>query len=221
MPVLQVAIGRRLGYPLYLAHAKEHFFARWEECGGERFNVECTNGFVTAPDDYYRQGRYECTDAEVAEMRLLRNLSPREELGWALVERFNCLLDNLRVSEAHQALTFADRLMPDDAIVNGKRAVATILSRMLLDARIEQGVGGYDYSRVDLRNVRVPKATEDWHHFAIPVAMKQIERIDRIRRKRPASDRPAANGVCWPSATESTTNRRLPGAKGPDPSRPI
>lgn len=41
MPVLYVAIARRLGYPVFLVGAKQHLFARWEG-DGERFNIECT-----------------------------------------------------------------------------------------------------------------------------------------------------------------------------------
>lgn len=53
MPVLYIAVGRRLGYPLYLVQAREHFFVRWEEEGGERFNIEATSlGFVPRDDDY-------------------------------------------------------------------------------------------------------------------------------------------------------------------------
>ena len=49
MPVLYIAIGRRLGYPLHLVHAGEHFFVRREEPGGERFNIEATSmGFALA-----------------------------------------------------------------------------------------------------------------------------------------------------------------------------
>ena len=55
MPVLYVAIGRRLGYPLYLVQAREHFFVRWEEPGGERFNIEATTlGFTPRDDEHFR-----------------------------------------------------------------------------------------------------------------------------------------------------------------------
>jgi hypothetical protein len=42
MPVLYVAIGRRLAYPLKLVKARSHRFVRWEDAT-ERFNVEATN----------------------------------------------------------------------------------------------------------------------------------------------------------------------------------
>ncbi len=42
MPVLYVAIGRRLGYPLELVTTKGHVFACWED-SNDRFNIEGTN----------------------------------------------------------------------------------------------------------------------------------------------------------------------------------
>src|SRR5262249_8021476 len=39
LPVLYVAVGRQLGYPLKLVTTKGHLFVRWEGAG-ERFNVE-------------------------------------------------------------------------------------------------------------------------------------------------------------------------------------
>ena len=54
LPVLYVAVGRRLGYPLKLATTKEHVFARWDD-GHERFNIEATSiGLNTFPDEYYK-----------------------------------------------------------------------------------------------------------------------------------------------------------------------
>ena len=55
MPVLYVAVGRRLGYPLKLVTSKAHVFARWESPDGrERLNIEATSqGLNCFPDDYY------------------------------------------------------------------------------------------------------------------------------------------------------------------------
>ena len=60
MPILYIAIGRRLGYPLYLVQAREHFFgAGWEETGGERFNIEATTlGFTPRDDEHFRLFRF-------------------------------------------------------------------------------------------------------------------------------------------------------------------
>ena len=49
MPVLIVAIGRRLDYPVNLAGAKLHLYVRYEDYNGKHFNVEptVTEGFFT------------------------------------------------------------------------------------------------------------------------------------------------------------------------------
>jgi hypothetical protein len=66
LPVIYAAVGRRLGWPLKLVHACAkrkiaHRFCRWDEPGGERFNVEITNdtGLNCHPDDHYRTGVYD------------------------------------------------------------------------------------------------------------------------------------------------------------------
>lgn len=57
VPVLYLAVGRRLGYPLRLVTTKGHLFVRWEG-EGERFNLEVTGeGLNRFPDDYHRGGK--------------------------------------------------------------------------------------------------------------------------------------------------------------------
>jgi hypothetical protein len=44
LPVVYASIGRRLGYPIRLACAKRHLFARWDDpAAGERFNILVRN----------------------------------------------------------------------------------------------------------------------------------------------------------------------------------
>ena len=58
MPILYIAIGRRLGYPLKLVHAHGHDFVRWDEPGGERFNIDATSpGFHLRPTAITANGR--------------------------------------------------------------------------------------------------------------------------------------------------------------------
>ena len=53
MPVLYVAVGRRLGYPLFLVNAKQHIFCRWQS-PSESLNIEATSrGLITRKDDFY------------------------------------------------------------------------------------------------------------------------------------------------------------------------
>jgi hypothetical protein len=102
MPVVYIAVGRRLGYPLKLVAASSttagHLFVRWDG-GGERFNIEAAaQGLVCHPDDYYRQGRYQLPPGTEKHGCLLRSMTPREALSTFLGERGHCWLDasNLR-----------------------------------------------------------------------------------------------------------------------------
>jgi hypothetical protein len=100
MPVLYVAVGRRLGYPLKLVHAKGHRFARWDDPEGKhwdqpaRFNIEGSGrGLNIKPDEYYHTWPRKLKDRELAEGCFLRSHTPREELASFLATRANCLQD--------------------------------------------------------------------------------------------------------------------------------
>ena len=117
MPVLYVAVGRRLGYPLKLVLAKTHVFARWEDPDtSERFNIEATDtGLNCPPDDHYRTWPVKISDAELEAGRYLKSLSPPEELAVFLAMRGHCLLDTGRRDEAREAYAQAVRFAPDVA----------------------------------------------------------------------------------------------------------
>lgn len=121
MPVLYVAVGRRLGYPLKLVESRGHLFFRWDDPLGqrlglsERFNVEGSGfGINSFPDEYYRTWPEPWTAAETAANVYLRSFSPRAELAAFLCTRAECLHDNDRVDEAIQAYQFACALAPND-----------------------------------------------------------------------------------------------------------
>lgn len=100
LPVLYVAVGRRLGYPLKLVAAKNHLFARWEG-GRERLNVEATTqGLTTFEDDYYRRWPFVMTPEEERSERYLTSLSAADELSVFLSLRTQCLLAAGRRDEA-------------------------------------------------------------------------------------------------------------------------
>lgn len=113
MPVMYVAIGRRLGYPMKLVDAKEHLFCRWED-GKERFNIDgATNGGVDYPEDsYYRTWPKPISDAEMATGVFLHSRSPTEELAGFMHSRGMCLDANNRLPEARAAFAEAHRLEP-------------------------------------------------------------------------------------------------------------
>jgi hypothetical protein len=92
LPVVYAAIGRRLGYPLRLvaarAHGYGHVFIRWDELGGERFNVEVNNGSLDCPpDDRYRSAPYQTSPRWEASGSILKSMTPREELAEFLCQR--------------------------------------------------------------------------------------------------------------------------------------
>jgi len=135
MPVLYVAVGRRLVYPLKLVHAKAHVFARWDDPQGRhwrhpaRFNIEASNqGLNVFPDEYYHTWPLEMQDWELAEGCYLHSLSPREELASFLAMRGHCLQDTRRFVEAAQVFRWAAKLAPKNPHYAGFRNVAMALS---------------------------------------------------------------------------------------------
>ena len=82
MPVLYVAVGRRLGYPLKLVASKGHLFLRWED-SSERFNFEGTNdhGGSFFSDSHYQQWPFPISDQEVQVGYYLRSMNPQDELA--------------------------------------------------------------------------------------------------------------------------------------------
>jgi len=114
MPVLYVAVGRRLGYPMYIVLAKGHVFARWDDPeSGERFNIEGSgDGFSSFPDDYYKTWPMTLTAADLATGCYLKSLAPLEALAVFLTARAHCLEDTGRLPEARLAYAHAHVLDP-------------------------------------------------------------------------------------------------------------
>jgi hypothetical protein len=116
MPVLYAAVGRKLGYPIYLCLARAHVFCRWATRDGrERFNIEGSGrGLKTRDDDHYKQWPHPISEREVYLGHFLRNLGPLEELALFMATRGHCLLDRGQVLEAIVAYSHAHRLAPAD-----------------------------------------------------------------------------------------------------------
>ncbi len=112
LPVLQVAVGRRLGYPLKLVTTKGHLFVRWDGAG-ERFNIEAAgNGVSRFTDEYYWHWPLKVTSVEEAAEGYLNSLTPPEELAVFLSIRGMCLRETGRFPEAAEAFAEAARLAP-------------------------------------------------------------------------------------------------------------
>lgn len=92
MPVLYVAVGRRLGYPLYLVASKKHLFVRWDD-GTTSLNVEATaRGLATYGDDHYKSWPFNATEEEIRANGLLKSMTPEEELACFTSMRGHCLM---------------------------------------------------------------------------------------------------------------------------------
>jgi len=103
LPVLLVAIARRLGYPMKLVHSPGHVFTRWDGSNHpnpawrERRNFEFSNGLDSHPDEHYRHSPVEWTPELHAIERarsvplFLRSLTAAEEAASFLVQRGHAL----------------------------------------------------------------------------------------------------------------------------------
>jgi hypothetical protein len=132
MPVLYVAVGRRLGYPLKLVTTKGHLFVRWDGAG-ERFNLEVTgDGLNRYADAYYRHWPFELSEEEIEAEGYLKSLDAAGELAVFLSIRGMCLLEAGRWNEAQEAFQSASRLAP---AVSGYRMMAEHCGEM---ARAQQ-----------------------------------------------------------------------------------
>ena len=127
MPVLYVAVGRRLGYPLKLVTTKGHLFVRWEGAG-ERFNVEATShGLNRFDDDYYRHWPFDVNQTEETAEGYLKSLSPTEELAVFLSIRGMCQREAGKSTAAADSFAAAAKLAPDCA---SYRSMANRLSNL-------------------------------------------------------------------------------------------
>ena len=123
MPVLYVAVGRRLGWPMKMVHARAHLFCRWDDpegrhhFGKERFNLEATGQGASFPsDDYYRTWPEPLSEEMIERLGYLKSLPPEAELADFLVLRGHCLEDNGWTGRACEVYRAACELAPNDLI---------------------------------------------------------------------------------------------------------
>ena len=121
-PVLLVALGRRLGYPLYLKLTGGHMFCCWDD-GKERFNLE-TNGDAvdTPPDEHYlKEPCYGMTARSAQERtaeRLMVKLTNAEALSVFLETAGYCAEANGKLPQALFFYRTALKYRPKSAILH-------------------------------------------------------------------------------------------------------
>lgn len=120
LPVLYVAVGRRLGYPLKLVTTNGHIFVRWDgedhpnPAWRERFNIEgAGEGFASFEDDYYTTWPFPVTKHEIRVNRYLVSLTPQEEFAAFLTARGHVGEDNGQFAFAARSYENAYRYDPN------------------------------------------------------------------------------------------------------------
>jgi hypothetical protein len=192
LPVLYTAVGRRLGYPLKLSHAKNHLFFRWED-SQERFNVEATNnGFNDYPDEYYLTGRYEITPQEVKDGCHLISLSPKQELAGFIEQRGFCWLDLKNYKQAVESFLWA-------SILDSENCVPARLTMMALR----------QWQNSILANIppNFPRVDVGWQLQRFPGAPEHIEeQVNTLEGLQRVLDEPA-HQPWWQSLRQSPNQR--------------
>ena len=151
MPVLYVAVGRRLGYPLFLSHTKGHLFARWEDAK-DRFNIEGSNGFTSYPDEYYMTWPFPITETEKESGYFLTNKTPAQELATFFATRGHCLHDIGREDEAEQIYSAANKLDPKNPFYAQWAAqISAVRAQRAMSQPVKRPIGQYEHIPPGLR----------------------------------------------------------------------
>ena len=132
LPVFFVAVGRRIGLPVFLVKALNHLFMRWDDrfgiwrgfsnvpapYKGEVFNVEATGPEIhRLPDEEYRNGWPHPIPKDHLDTGIyLNSMPPVEELAEFLAQRANCFYFNDRLVDSYKALKWCVRLAPHNSI---------------------------------------------------------------------------------------------------------
>jgi len=123
MPVMYVAVGRRLGYPLQLVTTAGHVFVRWDgkdhanPAWRQRFNIEgAGDGISYFADGYYRRWPTKVSEREIRANGYLVSLTASEELALFLAARGHCALDNGQAAFAARCYENAFRYDPEPAL---------------------------------------------------------------------------------------------------------
>jgi hypothetical protein len=122
LPILTIAVGRRLGYPLKLVATQSHLFARWDGPDGTRFNIDGHandspgGGPNIRPDEYYLSWPEDIRDEGWKSTYYLRSMTYREEIASSLMQRGWCLKDGGNLSGAVGAFAQGASLCSDNIL---------------------------------------------------------------------------------------------------------
>ena len=142
MPVLVVALGELLNYPLKIVSCKGHLFVRWDD-NKEIFNFDVTGGGVQLKSDkFYINWPYPLSKKELAQGFYMKSLTHKEAYCAFLINRAGTLRANRRIREADMTARTALNLVPYVPI--WKTPIALELNRLTRrksnNPRIEQQI---------------------------------------------------------------------------------
>ncbi len=208
MPVLYTAVGRRLGWPMKMVHARAHLFCRWDDpegqhlYGKERFNLEATGQGASFPtDDYYRTWPEPLSDEMVERLGYLNSISQETEFADFLVLRGHCLEDNGWVGKACDTYRAACRFTPNDLINRAFWDHAESVRQHLIERQTLLDYFGPDvplpfgyFPRQVLQQMAAEMALADCEYTNRMNAIQQAEREARFQSQMQMA-RPNARGA--------------------------
>ncbi len=128
LPVLLVAVGRRLGYPLRLVHSPGHVFCRWDAPDHrippwrERRNIEFNGDFDSHDDEHYYESplrwlpEWHVQERQRRIPLYLRSLTPAEEVASFLIQRAQVFEAHRMYGPAWATYAAACRLAPHNDV---------------------------------------------------------------------------------------------------------
>lgn len=114
MPTFYMAVGQRLGYPIYPVSAPQHCFLRYVDPKFKQQNIEATEGGGYSPDDHYKKD-FEVSAKALKSGAYLRTLSHREFLGYLISQNGIDWLGKGDPDRATYYLAAARRMCPKSA----------------------------------------------------------------------------------------------------------
>lgn len=177
LPIIILAVGRRLGFPLKLVAAQGktagHLFVRWED-DTDRFNMEVTQmgkGLCILPDEHFREGIFNVPKWLFRDTRSGQSMTAPEELATFLRLRGYRLGHFGHYREALDCLAWAAALVPGH--VQHRRVLQEWVGRWMGELQA-LSLAGYRPRNVAIESRRYPESLD----LAWEQAILNLERVE-------------------------------------------